>query len=179
MVALSHGGGARLDASLPGNHHRAMRWMRYVQIGFGALFGLVTLFLLVVAIVRFDPDHAGRLFIPLAFGMPGLFVVLMLQAQIRSYRRQDAVVRASIEQCAARVFDAPAPVRPEYDMSVTTTAAMAAYVTAFDSSRGFTTVGEYRGVRVQVASTTPPHQIGTSARTHARHRGQRVGGASR
>ena len=29
------------------------------------------------------------------------------------------------------------------------------------------------------ASTTPPHQIGTSARTHARHRGQRVGGASR
>jgi hypothetical protein len=28
-------------------------------------------------------------------------------------------------------------------------------------------------------STTPPHQIGTSARTHARHRGHRVGGASR
>jgi hypothetical protein len=37
-------------------------------------------------------------------------------------------------------------------MSVTTTAAMAAYVTAFDSSRGFTTVGEYEGVRVQVGS---------------------------
>lgn len=129
-----------------------MRWMRYVQIAFGAIFGLLTLFLFVVALVRFDADHAGRLFIPLVSGLPGLLVVLMLEAQIRSYRKKDAAVRASIEQCAARVFDAPAPVRPEYDMSVTTTAGMAALAAAWDGSRGSTTVGEYKGVRVQVAS---------------------------
>lgn len=129
-----------------------MRWMRYVQVAFGSLFGLVTLFLLVVAIIRFDPAHPGRLALPFLFGLPGAFVVGMLELQYRSFRNKNRHVREAIERCAARVFDAPGTVRPEYDMTVTNTPGAAAMAGFVDGRGGYTAQGEHRGVRVSVGS---------------------------
>ncbi len=129
-----------------------MRWMRWVQVGFGTLFGLVSLFLLVVAVIRFDPNHAGVLGMPLATLVPGALVVGILELQIRSVRTKDQRVRGSIEQCARQVFDAPGTLRPEYDVSVTASPRVAAFTESFDGRGGFTTDGVYKGVRVSVAS---------------------------
>ena len=92
------------------------------------------------------------------FAMGAIFLVIgaiaysIFEWQLRGLRRKAQRVRHSIEECAARVLDAPGAVRPGYDQTVTLGATMGTWVASTDAGDGFTTDGEYKGVRVSVAS---------------------------
>lgn len=129
-----------------------MRLQRVMQIVIGSLFGVSALGLLAVAVARAPVDGPKVFLPPLVAAAIGAMAVGLFQLQFRGLRKKGEAVRASVDACAARVFDAPGAVRPGYDLSVTMTPGMAAWVSGVDSDVGFTTEGQHRGARVSVAS---------------------------
>jgi hypothetical protein len=127
-----------------------MKLSRFMQIMLCSLFGLMGVFFTIGGLARGIPGLSvmGGFWLFLA-----LVAALVFQWQISSARNAGARVRTNVEAIAAQLFDRPAQVAQGYDMTVTAGAGMGALLNVVDSSaQGFTTEGDYRGVRVAAAS---------------------------
>jgi hypothetical protein len=121
---------------------------RAIQIMNGLIFGGGGLLALIAGIAASVP--AAIVFGAVMMLLAGL-AVGRIEMQIRGVKAKGARVREMMDAVAREVFDAPAEVRPGYDLSVTAGAA-AARVAAMETDVGFTTDGQCKGVRVSVAS---------------------------
>jgi hypothetical protein len=142
-----------LDEPARALDHRAMR-PRLVQIFVGAAFGLMTLAGAFVAAARWDTAGPRALLFPAFTFLMASVAIGVLQIQIRTLAKKSERLRANLETIATQLFDAPAVVRPGYDLSVTAGAAMAAWATSMEAGTGFTADGRVRDVRVSIASHT-------------------------
>ncbi len=137
-----------------------MRFPRVLQIGLGVVFGLFTLAGAVTAAMNWHRGPSALII----FIVPLVLLVASVgafQLQFRLMRKHGERVRAAMDAIAAKVFDAPAAVRPGYDMTVTS-GAMGAAASAMEVDTGFTADGRCRGARVSVAShaSTLGRQVG-------------------
>lgn len=139
-----------------------MKFRRIMQVVFGALFGLVGLLGVVTALTHWDGGAGAKGLVLSA--VPLLLAVVavgVFELQIRGLKRSGQRIRESVEAIAAKLFDAPAEVRPGYDLSVTA-GRMAAAASSMETDVGFTADGTFGGARVSVAShvSTLGRQIG-------------------
>lgn len=142
---------------------------RFLQKFLAAVFGLVSVSMLVAAFTSPRPIAVipliAMMLVPLLIGAVPIGI---LEMQLRAIEQAGEVIRANISEIARSVFDAPGEVRPGYDLSVTSPAT-AAFVAAFDTDKGFTTDGTFRGARVSVGShvSVAGRQVGEMQHTYS------------
>lgn len=140
-----------------------MRLPRFMQILIGGMFGLLSVVLLGVAIAQWS---AAPLVGSAIFAVVGAIAVSMFQLQLRGMAAKGRRIAATIREIAQRVFDAPAEVRPGYDMTVTGNP-----FGALESDEGaaFTTDGRVGDVKVSIAShaSTMGRQLGEMSHVYS------------
>lgn len=131
--------------------------LRILQIGLASIFGLVGL-LGVIGSILHGGEMLGLAVFPLVLAAIAYGV---FELQIRKLAEKGRRVRANIEDIARQVFDAPAMVRPGYDMTVTS-GAFGTTMAGMETDVGFTADGVCKGVRTSIAShaSTLGRQIG-------------------
>lgn len=139
--------------------------LRFLRYAFTGMFGLMAVALLGVGVAQGQLQGALAalpMFVVAALGWFGFGL------QLKRIEQQGALVREAIEQVAQRLFDAPAEVRPGYDMTVTSGATGEA-LNAIESDAGFTTEGTFGAARVGVAShaSTLGRQVGELTHTYS------------
>src|SRR5262249_55301600 len=124
-----------------------MQKKRFFQILFGSIFGFLTLAGLVTALVRWNHTGPAGLMLPFAFVAIACLFVIPIELQIRAMRQTGERIRQGMEQVAKKLFDAPATVRPGYDLTVTA-GPQGVSLARIEQDVGYTVDGEHNGVRV-------------------------------
>lgn len=125
---------------------------RVMQVAISGVFGLLSLVMLLAAVVARKPQLLATQLVGAAI-FAGIAAIAYgaFAWQRRTMRRAEERIAAQVQSVAQRLFDAPAGVRPGYNLAATL-GSMASFVNAMDSGNGFTTDGTYRGVAVSAAS---------------------------
>lgn len=140
--------------------------LRFIRYGFSGVFALMAAAMLSIGVAQGHPLQAA---LPAAMlFVVGAAVWLGFGYQIRRVAMQGDAVRAAVTEVSATLFDAPAAVRPGYDMTVTSGRAGAA-LNAMETDAGFTAEGTFGDARVGVAShvSTLGRQVGELTHTYS------------
>lgn len=139
-----------------------LRFLRYAFTGF---FGVLALAMFAIGVAH---GQIQTIFPALPMVVVAALGWFGFGLQLKRIEQQGDLVRASIEEIATKLFDAPATVHPGYDMTVTSGATGEA-LNALDSDAGYTAEGIFGGARVGVAShaSTLGRQVGELTHTYS------------
>lgn len=132
-----------------------MKTRRILQIFFGCLFGLVSATFMMGAIGRvMHGAPAAALLVGLLPLLIGLIPIGAIELQIRSLAKAGKQLRAAMEDVAKTAFDAPAALRPGYDLSAVGITMQFPDLLQSKDENAWTAEGTRGDVRVSIASHT-------------------------